>query len=103
VAEAAHNRAVVPRGGVLAVPCPEDEAAQGIHVVRWEPVGGVGLLEVVQGSFSHRDENMSDACLYGSGGSDMFQKAPPANFTGLVMPGDCWIGLDSVERTHVFI
>jgi hypothetical protein len=85
------------------MPCPEDEAAQGIPVVLREPVGGVGLLEVVQGSFSHRDENMSDACLYGSGGSDMFQKAPPANFTGLVMPGDCWIGLDSVERTHVFI
>jgi hypothetical protein len=26
----------------------------------------------------------------------MFRKAPPANSTRHVMPGDCWIGWDSV-------
>jgi hypothetical protein len=39
---------------------------------------------------------------YWSGRSVEFQKAPLANSTRDIMPRDCWIGRDSVVRTHLF-
>jgi hypothetical protein len=36
-------------------------------------------------------------------GGVVFRKAPPANSTRRFMPRDCWIGWDSVVRTHVFV
>jgi hypothetical protein len=70
----------------------------GIFQGRWDAY--VGEL---YGSFSRQGENLPDVCLYRFGRSDVFRKAPPVNFTGCVMPGDCWIGWVSVRYIRVFI
>jgi hypothetical protein len=61
-------------------------------------VGAVGLVQKRDGSrlSSHVKIRMPISM-------DMFQKAPPANFIGCFIPGDCWIKWDSVGLTRVFI
>jgi hypothetical protein len=44
---------------------------------------------VVLGFLSCEDENLLDACPYGSSQSVEFWKTPQANFNGCLMPGDC--------------
>ena len=57
---------------------------------------------MVLGSYSRRDEDLPDVGPHRSGWTVVFRKAPPANSTGRLMPGDCWIGWYSIVRTRVF-
>jgi len=59
-------------------------------------------MAVVIGSYSRRDEDLPDAGPHRSSWTVVFRKAPPANSTGRLMPGDCWIGWYSIVRTRVF-
>jgi hypothetical protein len=51
---------------------------------------------------ARQDEDLLDAWSYWSSQSVEFRKAPPVNSTWHHMPGDCWLGWDSVVRTIVF-
>ena len=61
------------------------------------------IKAVVLVSYSRRDEDLPEAGPRRSGWTVVFRKAPPANSTGRLVPGDCWIGWYSIVRTRVFL
>jgi hypothetical protein len=83
--------------------------AMAMTIFSSTPAGSVGvagldrIIAPVLGFLSCQDKYMSDACLHWSGCSGVFQKAPSTNSVMRFMPGDFWIGWDSVVRTHIFI
>lgn len=75
-----------------------------LHGVDWRR-GGLRVLRItaaVLGFFSFQGFNRPDDYPHRSGWTVVFRKAPPANSTGRLMLGDCWIGWYSIVRTRVF-
>jgi hypothetical protein len=70
--------------------------------VAWGPVS-LAIKEAVREFFSRQDGGLLVACPHRSGLGDVYRKAPPMISIGRLMPGDFWIGWNSVARTLVFL
>jgi hypothetical protein len=97
-----------PESGWTCPICAERSACRRRSSSPRKPAGGVGaagmawIKAAVLEFLSHEDEDLLAACPPWSGRGVKFRKAPSANSLWRLMPGDCWIGWNSVERTHIF-